>query len=358
MALAALAEIADVRADEQPDGSVTVFVGGDFLVFQGQSRQVKSTVVSSGGVNTTSIVLDRTNAPLDLTSGKLAGLMTARDDILGGFLTQLDTFASTLVFEFNKVYSSGQGLRGYQQLTSEREIASTTAALDSIGLPFTPVNGSFQVQVFDKQSNLTQTTDIFVDLDGLDADTTLADLTAALNAVNGISATLAASGRMTISSDSTQQEYTFANDTSGVLAALGIATFFTGSRAADIAINQETTSDPARFAASASGIGEDTKNAEVLAGFSDLALDSAGGSTLSTLYDRLAANTTQGSAVARSVAEGFRVFEETLRGEQLGLSGVSLDEEAVRLITFQRAYQAAAKYISIVSDLLDVLVNL
>jgi flagellar hook-associated protein 1 FlgK len=90
----------------------------------------------------------------------------------------------------------------------------------------------------------------------------------------------------------------------------------------------------------------------------DLGLQSADGATLTSLYDQLAADTTQSSAVARSVAEGFRVFEETLRGEQLGLSGVSLDEEAVRLITYQRAYQAAARYIATINDLLDVLVNL
>jgi flagellar hook-associated protein 1 FlgK len=58
------------------------------------------------------------------------------------------------------------------------------------------------------------------------------------------------------------------------------------------------------------------------------------------------------------VAEGFRVFEETLRGQQLGLSGVSLDDEAVRLITFQRAYQASARFIATISEILELLVNL
>jgi flagellar hook-associated protein 1 FlgK len=62
--------------------------------------------------------------------------------------------------------------------------------------------------------------------------------------------------------------------------------------------------------------------------------------------------------VARSVAEGFRVFQKTLEGEQLGISGVSIDEEAVRMISYQRTFQASARYIATISELLDVLVNL
>lgn len=58
------------------------------------------------------------------------------------------------------------------------------------------------------------------------------------------------------------------------------------------------------------------------------------------------------------MAEGFRSFHATLEGEHLGLSGVSLDEEAVNMMTFQRSYQASAKVISTIDELLDVLVNL
>ena len=39
-------------------------------------------------------------------------------------------------------------------------------------------------------------------------------------------------------------------------------------------------------------------------------------------------------------------------------SGVSLDEEAVMLIQFQRAYQAAARMISVLDDLTETTVNL
>jgi flagellar hook-associated protein 1 FlgK len=58
------------------------------------------------------------------------------------------------------------------------------------------------------------------------------------------------------------------------------------------------------------------------------------------------------------MAEGYRSFQATLEGEHLGLSGVSLDEEAVNMMTFQRMYQASARVIQTISELLDVLVRL
>ena len=41
----------------------------------------------------------------------------------------------------------------------------------------------------------------------------------------------------------------------------------------------------------------------------------------------------------------------------MSVSGVSLDEEMVNMITFQHAYQANAKMISTIDQLLDVVIN-
>ncbi len=96
----------------------------------------------------------------------------------------------------------------------------------------------------------------------------------------------------------------------------------------------------------------------LLSKFLDNPLDSAGGLTLPEIYDRLVNTVSQGATVAKSVAEGFRVFEGTLDGQSQAVSGVSLDEEAINLITLQRIYQASARFIQVAADLLDVLVKL
>ncbi len=42
----------------------------------------------------------------------------------------------------------------------------------------------------------------------------------------------------------------------------------------------------------------------------------------------------------------------------MAISGVKLDEEAVRMIMYQRSYQASSKYIATLSELFDLLVSL
>ena len=76
------------------------------------------------------------------------------------------------------------------------------------------------------------------------------------------------------------------------------------------------------------------------------------------MYDQLINQTTQGSTVAAAVADGLNVFEQTLDASAQAVSGVNIDEEAIDMILLQRIYQATARYISTLSELLDTLVNL
>ncbi|QDU94312.1 flagellar hook-associated protein FlgK [Lignipirellula cremea] len=358
IALTELSGLISIRAVEQEDGQVTVFTGGDFLVFDSQYRKVETVYEEKNGISAAQIQIVETAKKIDDSSGQLAGLTESRDNILGGFLTQLDDFASQLISEFNKSFSQGQGLSGYGSITSEFAVENAELPLDQAGLAFTPTNGSFALQVKNKQSGVTNTTDIQIDLDGLDQDTSLSDLAAALNAVDGVTAKVSPSRKLEITSDSPDIEFAFSGDNSGVLAALGVNHFFSGTGAGSININQTIRKDPGLFAASSGGVGVDTANAEKLASLLDRSLPSADGKSLAEIYDRLAANTSQGASVSRAVADGFRVFQQTLDNQKLSISGVNLDEEAINLITYQRAYQASARYISTVSDLLDVLVNL
>jgi len=207
-------------------------------------------------------------------------------------------------------------------------------------------------------TGLSQTTDILVDLNGIGDDMTMDDLLTELNAVNGMTAQVSTTGVLSITSDSPDQQFAFANDTSGLLAALGINTFFSGYSARGLSVNQAVQDDPAKFAVSRGGIGADTDIGVILADFLGRPIDAHNGESIGVIYDRMMGKTAQGSAIARSVAEGDRVFEETLRGQKLATSGVSLDEEAVRLISYQHSFQASARYIRVLGEMLDILVSL
>ena len=358
VALENLATLIKIRVREQPSGGVTVYSGGDYLVFEGIRREVEVVETTDRGISVAEVRISETNSPIDSASGELQGLMNSRDNVLGGFLDRMDDFARTLIFEFNKTFSSGQGLSGYDTATAEFAVDATDSELDQAGLRFTPVNGSFQVMVHNKKTGLTQTTDVLVDLNGLGDDMTMDDLVTALDAINGISASVSTLGVLRLTSDSADQQFSFANDTSGLLASLGINTFFSGSSALGMGVNQALQDDPALFAASRTGIGADTDNGVLLADFLDRSIESHNDESIGVIYDRMMSEAAQASAITRSVAEGNRVFEETLRGQKLATSGVSLDEEAVRLISHQQSFQASARYISVLRELLDILVAL
>ncbi|MEX0642979.1 MAG: flagellar hook-associated protein FlgK [Pirellulales bacterium] len=355
-----LSELVGIQIKEQPSGGLSVSIGGDFLVFEGQRRAVEIGTSNSNGIALGVVQFSDTKSALQLTAGELQGLYGARDEITQGALDGLDNLAAALAFEFNKVYSQGQGLVGFQQLTSVESVNDVNAALDEAGLAFTPVSGSFDVLIHSKNDDLTTTHTILVDLNGLDEDTSLADLATQLDAIDGLKATISSTGELQLSVESSDIEFAFSGDTSGVLAALGINTFFTGSSAGSLGVNNDLkgVQNASKFAASLGGIGEDSRNAERLAAFFDTRLESSGNTSLADMYNQLINQVTQGSSIAQSVAEGFRVFEGTLDGQNQAVSGVSIDEEAIKMITLQRIYQASARYIQTISELMDILVNL
>jgi flagellar hook-associated protein 1 len=357
-ALTDLAKLVGIRVVEQETGSVNIYCGSTYLVYGGTAQKVETVMDTVNDRTVAEIHYAGSDAKLDTSSGELAGVTTARDDVLGAFADSLDTFSQTLATEFNKVYSSGQGLQGYDSLTSQSAVDSADAALNAAGLPSTPVNGSFQLQVYDTTTKETTATGIGINLSGVGQQTTLNSLAAALNNVLGVKASVSKDGKLTIESLNSDCQLAFSNDTSGVLAALGLNTFFTGTSALNLDVNQAVQDNPATLAASTAGIGSDTTNATTLANFADVKLESQGGKTLSYLYDSLVSNVTQASSVAQSEASSSATFQSTLSSQETAVSGVNIDEEAVNMMAYQRAYQACAKYISTINDLLDTLLKM
>jgi flagellar hook-associated protein 1 FlgK len=49
---------------------------------------------------------------------------------------------------------------------------------------------------------------------------------------------------------------------------------------------------------------------------------------------------------------------QQLQAERESLSGVNLDEETVDMMRFQQSYDAAARFISVVQQMTDTLINL
>ena len=356
--LSNLSTLVGIDCSEQSSGAVNVYCGDTYLVYGSTSRQVEVVYDTVDGEAVAQVQLVDSHAQLSTASGELSGVLAARDGILGSFADTLDDYAATLINEFNKIYSSGQGLAGYASLASTNSADSAEVALDKAGLKFTPTNGAFQVLVYDTTTEETTATTIDVNLSGVGQETTLNSLAAALNKVTGIKATVSSTGDLTIESLNDNCQFSFSSDTSGVLAAMGLNTFFTGSTAMDIGVNQVVQNSPGTFAASTAGIGSGTINATTLADFNNVALESQNGKTLSYLYDKMISDVTQASSVAQSSASAAETFHSTLQAQETSISGVNIDEEAVNMMAYQQAYQACAKYITTLNDLFDTLLTM
>ncbi len=141
-----------------------------------------------------------------------------------------------------------------------------------------------------------------------------------------------------------------------MLAALGINTFFSGAGATDIALRGGLTA--ALVAAATNHLPADNSNALRLAGLAETALAPLGGMSLNDYYRELATELGGRTAEAQSQLDASDTLVEALAAQRDAISGVSLDEEAIELMKYQRAFQGAARYITVIDELLDELVRL
>ena len=370
LALNRLSEIVEIQVQEEPSGRVDVLSGGEYLILKGVHQHLEvfydpdapPPTGPDDSVSVTGVRYDRTKYEV-LPGGEISGLLAGRDDVVGQFLVDLDEFVATLAFEMNRIHSQGQGTTGYTALTSEYAVDDPAAALavagePAAGLEFAPEHGSFRVVLENAATGVRQTTQIDVDLDGLGADdTTLDDLALALDAVAGLNASVTANGRLDLSTDSGFELF-FGEDTSGVVAALGLNTFFSGYDSQTIALNADLRAEPTRLAGGQGGGPSDNRNALALTELMTSGLASLDGRTLDEAYETIVFGVANDAAAATSIRDGFQAFQDSLLSQREQYSGVSLDEETVTIMKYQQSYQAAARMISTIDELMQILVNL
>ncbi|HEX4795209.1 MAG TPA: flagellar hook-associated protein FlgK [Humisphaera sp.] len=351
-----LAQLVNIKTVPQDNGTVDVYVGSEALVAgttnQGLSMQIQQTPQGP----TPQLVFTANGGNVPATSGELGALLSLRSQVTT-VEGQMDDLAHGLIFELNKIHSSGQGLDGISSVTASNAVADPNAALNTAGaaLPFTPTNGSFVVHVRQKATGQQTSTLVQVDLDGLNGnDTSLTSLAASLNGINGVSATVT-NGKLTIASNSSAVDLSFSQDSSGVLAALGVNTFFTGQNASDIAVSSTLQNQPSLLAAAKNGDPADNQTAIAIAALGTQAVSSLNGASVNDSYQTMVDQVAGQVATANTSVTASKAVQATLSAQHDALSGVSLDEEAVNLIRQQRAFQGAARVISTVDQMMQTL---
>jgi len=360
-----LSELIDVSVRAQPDGSLNVYIGSEALVQGNVARQLSIQQKSDGVVTRTSVRFADTNSDVDVRGGRLAGLIVSRDEHAFGRIAAVDELAAALIAEVNRIHADGQGLAGLKTLTGTQDLLATDAPLDGAvaGLPLTPRNGSFYVTVVDDQTQTPVAYRIDVNLGTGASAATLQSLVDDINArVDGVTASITVDNRVSFVADA-GVTFTFGHDgqvarqdTSQVLAALGLNSFFTGTDAANIAVNGAVIAAPSRLAASSVFIQGDGVNAGRIAALATSVSESLTGFSLMDAYNAIASSIAVDGAAANDAAEVADAILSSLTLQKESISGVSLDEEAIALVKYERAFQGASRFISVVDDLLEQLV--
>ena len=482
---------------EDSSGSLNITIRGHYAVFRGRDFPVTT---DKNGDDRDIMPIFEDGGVFDTSDGQIGGFVYSRDEVVQQFQDDINDLAAGLIWEFNKVHSTGRGLEGYTSITSEQQVDDVGTPLDEVGLNFNPEidnwkvsNGSFDIIVrtesgaisdtvtpisvdLDNRSTLTpstllsdigglastpQTIDI-TDTDGnaysitvdsnfrntqdiinainnatsaapdttgrleafidnssgdnrlmirdriagagaitiddnlgiinaapgivagvgqdftgrdlsadlpVENDMTLEQLAGILNSVENVNARVTGQRKLEITSDD-GYSFSFANDSSSVLAYMGVATFFTGSNANTMDLNKEVSNNVNLFAAArqskrpeenAPGVDDfaesDNKNLQDILALRDLKV-MFGSMSLEQFHERTVSSVALGTARAEDQLTAQNLQVTNLEFERDQISGVSLDEEATQMIMFQRSYQAAARMISTMDEIMQTLLSM
>jgi len=368
-----LSELAAVEIRRNANGTVNVFLDGYGIVqdftFNPIDVRFNPDLDPARDDFFEIVAVNGGNRPLDITGGRLRGYIETRDGVATDQISaDLNTLSLALIEEVNRIHSQGQGLVQFQSLTSEFSVTDPDAALDSAGLPFTPVDGSFFLAVYDSQKQLIEQHEITIDADTDTLNTVTARINAAFAASGALTATVTADNELVIETAAPDNTFSFvsddtqAGDTSDFLLAMGLNAFFTfdpvAGAAATIAVAPTIASDVAFIAAGRStGPGDNSIALELAQLRNASVLGANNSATVEEFFQ------------ATVVSLGFTTRQAIDRVEiQLGvvagvgnlrdsISGVSLDEEGVNMIRAQQAYEASARFVAAVSDMLDILLT-
>jgi flagellar hook-associated protein 1 FlgK len=76
------------------------------------------------------------------------------------------------------------------------------------------------------------------------------------------------------------------------------------------------------------------------------------------MYESLAASVARDASRYAAETEGLKSFHAVLQSEHLAVTGVNIDEESIRMLTYQRSFQASSRVIATAVEMLEMLVNL
>jgi len=336
-----LSNLVSINTFQDSQGQTTVMVAGQPLVEGSTAHALQGTANPDNG-GLVKIQFDTGGGTLTdlsgaITGGQLKGLLDLRDTVVPGYLDQVDKLAANVVNGVNQLQQSGYGLDGSTGLDFFQPLAPTATALSAN-------TGSATVTA--SVSDPTQLTFDNYQLSFSGGNYTI------LNLTTGSSTSGAYGGAMAVTFEGL-------NVTIGAGAASGDV-FAISAHQGEAGAMATAITDPNQIAASASAAGVPGDNSNVLqmAGLQNQTMTSLGGTTLQNYYGSMVGAIGSSVQQAQSNLSAQQTVQQQLDAMRQSTSGVSLDQEMTNLIMYQRAYQAAAKLITVADQVYQTLLNM
>ncbi|MFP4191847.1 MAG: flagellar hook-associated protein FlgK [Candidatus Hydrogenedentota bacterium] len=354
-----LSKIADISVNERESGEVNVLIGEESLVQGDQAREVEAfrkSDLDPLGIHQDFHQLRFADSgdAVPPGNGKLGGALRMRDEVVPEVMGDLDSIAQGLIQGINGVHSQGRGLEAITGVLENAMPVEDTSAPIADQVPFDVTDGSFDIALYDDGDDQGVVSGITVD-----ADASLDDLAASLNAVPDVTAQIV-DGRLEIEADN-NGSFHFLNDDSNVLVAAGLNGLLSGTGAGDISVDDRIAANPALLSSGYSpDLGDDGDNRAALdlADVEETGILEDGQATISEFYSSMISQLgtdTRSSLQTRDLEETFLDDFQRRREE---VSGVSLDEEVASLLMYQRAFEASTRVMTTTDRMLDALMGI
>ena len=333
-----LAELVEIKTSVKETGELDIYLGGGVPIVVGDRVfDFSAEFEPTGDVK---LMVGDTRVDSFIESGRLKGLIDGRSVVKDG-LERLNLLAAALTKEVNLQHRAGYGLDGS---TGNDFFSLPPVTVDPVnvqgGAGF--VGGSV--------TNLSAVTLDDYEIRFIDSST--------YNVVNITDNTIVVSGA-TYTSGS---PIVFDGISVTIMDISGTPVSgdrFRVSITAEAASNMSVSlTDGDKFAAASSSttLPGDNTNALTIAGLRDQNLIE--GTTFAEYHSSTLAQIGIAAKGAETAYKAQNVVTEQLRMERESVSGVSLEEEAMKLIQLQRAFEAAARVMNVADEMFEILVNL
>ena len=338
----------DIQLVQESDNQISLTLkDGTALVLKDQVFDL-STSINANNESFNDVYIDIGSTTKNITStikgGELRGYLDMRDTEVESILDKTNILSGSFIQEFNSIHREGFGIDGSSGLdfftpldvTVDHDADNTGTAVVSMtnASPTTVSVDEFEIAFTDSN------------------EFTLNNLT-----------TNASSGTFTFTTGSTFNiKDGFAVAISGTAASGDKVTFSVSEDAASLmSVSSTITADGQKIAAGTTTNG-DGGNALLMADlqnelvFNSVTWSSESGSfTVDEYYNAVVSTIGIKSFSAQAILRQQEGVMLQLNSRRESISGVSIDEEMIKMIKFQQAYNASARMISIVDEMLDTL---